>query len=433
MLVPQMGICNVIVSTPEGFISIVHSCGKFMTIWEPGCHIRNPWTEIAYMVSKQYITYDTPVNECPTIDNVMVEIDVSVVFHIKESHDDIKAFVYSLGPEKLDDMLQAFQQECVRTMARQKKYSNIYDLMDTEEYIIPEAGADEANAGEIASEKVMLPGQTAADIQMTPIQKSQEEKDNHAVNEQLEYTKQAMNEKLDPYGVQIYSITITNVKLPSEFRYQMETATTFDSKNRCASAEQEYKLLVIKNNEKQHQARQRADENLKEMASTNQMRLAQEEKLTTTFQAETNAIIANIKEEMNSELRQIGADADLGVAKLETQKEVLTSEINATTSAMAFQLNAEIDAFVKTTRAECSKTVSALEAKALSSRAEAESISATALVSKRDFEAKMAQLRILKNLAVNENVAVSGSNKDSVVAQIVASQNASIALGITSN
>lgn len=62
--------------------------------------------------------------------------------------------------------------------------------------------------------------------------------------------------------------------------------------------------------------------------------------------------------------------------------------------------------------------------------AEAEEVAATSLVAKRDFEAKMAQLRILKNLAVNEQVAVSGTNKDSVVAQIVASQNASVALGI---
>jgi regulator of protease activity HflC (stomatin/prohibitin superfamily) len=40
--------------------------------------------------------------------------------------------------------------------------------------------------------------------------------------EQLENTKRTMNEKLGAYGINIWSITITNVLLPPAFRSQME-------------------------------------------------------------------------------------------------------------------------------------------------------------------------------------------------------------------
>jgi len=429
VLIPSMGLCDLIVSVPEGFISIVHKCGEFVSIWGAGFHVRSPWVEVAFMIGQQYITYDSPVTECPTMDNVMVEIDVSVVFHIKDTEDDVKAFIYSLGPEKLDDMLQAFQVETVRTMARQKKYSNIYDLMDTEELTLPDEAPEEREVAEIPAEAIVIPGAASpAAMEMTTMKDKEPDVDD--VNEQLDKTKREMNEKLAPYGVKVYSITITNVKLPGEFRSQMENATTYETLNRKQQAQQQYEMLKIKNEEKRHQAEQRADEDLKQMESTNKMRLAQEEKVTETFQAETNALIANIKEKMNSELREIKADADLAVAKLETEKELLLTRIQAETSAEITQLNAEIEAFSLAATANAKKEVASIESQALSMSAEAEEVAATALVAKRDFEAKMAQLRILKNLAVNEQVAVSGSNKDSVVAQIVASQNASVALGI---
>lgn len=82
--------------------------------------------------------------------------------------------------------------------------------------------------------------------------------------EQLENTKRTMNEKLGNYGINIYSITITNVLLPPQFRAQMEEATTFESKNIRAAAEQKYKLLVINDNEKQRQSIQRMQEELQE-------------------------------------------------------------------------------------------------------------------------------------------------------------------------
>eukprot|EP00479_Gromia_sphaerica_P004757 TRINITY_DN15619_c0_g1_i1.p2 TRINITY_DN15619_c0_g1~~TRINITY_DN15619_c0_g1_i1.p2 ORF type:complete len:83 (-),score=25.02 TRINITY_DN15619_c0_g1_i1:42-290(-) len=62
----------------------------------------------------------------------MVEIDITTTFHIIHNADDLEKFAYKLGPEKLDQMLKAFQEEAAREMARKRKYNEIYDLMDTQ-------------------------------------------------------------------------------------------------------------------------------------------------------------------------------------------------------------------------------------------------------------------------------------------------------------
>jgi regulator of protease activity HflC (stomatin/prohibitin superfamily) len=92
------------------------------------------------------------VKKVPTADNVFVSIDVEVVFKILRDEANIRAFAYNLGPPRLEKLLQAFLEESIRTMARMKTYSKVFDLMDS------------------------------------------------AADEQLENTKRRMNENLSTYG-----------------------------------------------------------------------------------------------------------------------------------------------------------------------------------------------------------------------------------------
>lgn len=83
MLTPYRWVLCCHFTIPEGFHAVVHRCGAYAGSWQPGCHCASPWTKIQYMVPKHYATFDTPVKEVATKDNVMVKIDVSVVFRIK--------------------------------------------------------------------------------------------------------------------------------------------------------------------------------------------------------------------------------------------------------------------------------------------------------------------------------------------------------------
>jgi len=248
--------------------------------------------------------------------------------------------------------------------------------------------------------------------------------------EQLENTKRVMNQKLGPYGVKIYSITITNVLLPAAFRHQMEEATTFESKNIRAAARQKYELTVIRDTEKRAQANQMLEEELAEARSMNAQRVANETKITNLFEAGTKAILADIGEKMNADVRVLHNNSELEVAKLEKAKKIELANINAEAEAEALRIRTETDAFVIQTRAQTKADVAALNAEAMKYTAKAEEIAAKQLTQRRDFEEKMSNLRVLKNMAMNEQVAIAGTNKDNVLAQLLASKNSSVALGL---
>src|SRR5690606_21236078 len=82
--------------------------------------------------------------------------------------------------------------------------------------------------------------------------------------EQLEMTKRMMNDKLGEYGVEVFSITITNVVLPQKLAQTMEDATTWHAKNEYAKIQQEYEMKVLEDSEKKQQHKQKLKEDREE-------------------------------------------------------------------------------------------------------------------------------------------------------------------------
>lgn len=449
VLEPERNTCSMYLTIPQGFKALVTSYQSFVGIWPPGWHMAPPWIKVSHLVTEQYIVYDTPVKECPTLDNVMVEVDVSVVFHIKDEAAAVENFVYRLGPEELENMLHAYQEEAVRAMARQKKYSSIYDLMDMEEPDLPhqvavqndeDAKTIENAVGELASEEVHsaipmqnMQKQTGEYQPLTSGKQMQPDDDELGVQDQLETTKRSMNSRLNEFGVNVYSITITNVTLPWEFRNQMEDATTFDSKNRRAHAEQQFLILVQNNNETREKANQLLREELAEAQAKNEQRVANEMKITNKFEAETQKLIADIQEQTNAGVLNIRTQTELEVARLQKAKELELSSLSAEAAAEVSRIKAEVEAYVAHASASADLEVQKLAADELKILAEAEGVASTKLKSRRDYDAKMASLRVVQNLGANDQVVVAGSNKDSVVAQLVGAKNSALALGLNEN
>jgi len=262
-----------------------------------------------------------------------------------------------------------------------------------------------------------------------------EEKEHHEagefeVNEQLANIKRVMNEKLNEYGVQVYSITITNVHLPDQFRKQMEDATTFDSKNKKAFAEQKYNLMVIEDNEKRSEATQRMNEAKKEAMAENEQKMANETRQTALYEAETRAIIADIDEKLNADTLNLRTQSELSVAQLAKAKELITAQLDAEAVAESRTILSEMEAFVNKSKAEAKAAVAKNNALTLAHQAQAENVAASKLRQRRDFEAKMAHLRVLKNLSSNNKLVLSGTNKDSVVAQLLATQQGAAMVGL---
>lgn len=405
VLIPARG-CAWWLTVPEGFYALATAHGRNVGQWNPGCHFARPWERISHLVSKQYVVFDSPIKACPTADNVMVEIDVSVVFHIDGDHGDdpIYEFVYHLGPEKLEKMLVAYQEEAVRTMARMKKYSDIYDLMDTEL-------DDEEDQAE---------------------EKGDEEEEVH-VQMQLENTKRVMNNRLNRYGVQVFSITITNVHLPAQFRDQMENATTFESLNINQQARQRYDVLVIENEEEQNRARQKLQELKAQHMAENRRKLAEESRKTDLYKAETDKLESEIQEKQKAAVMRINADSQLKVAKLNNEKDQIVEKIRAEAMAESRVIVSEMKAKMLIQEAEAKRSVAENDARRLTVEAEAEKLAAKKLRARREFELKVAQLRTLRQLAANKKLSLSGSNNDNVVAQLLSAKNAGAVMGLNVN
>ena len=198
VFLPRRQTCSWWLIIPTGFVALINRHGRYVGMGHAGIQWASPVVAVSHLVPTQYIIYDTPVKECPTQDNVMVTIDVTLILRIDTDHEkSVYNFCYQLGPRGLDDMLKAFQEEAVRGMARKRKYNEIYDLMDTKQ------------------------------------------------DKQLEQTLRDLNEHFGKYGVEILSIAVTNVHLPIEFSNTMQEATVWHNRNEFKTLEQEYTLQVL--------------------------------------------------------------------------------------------------------------------------------------------------------------------------------------------
>ena len=113
---------------PSG-VTVLHQwCGRHAGLMEPGCKCCFCCcASIQAILSQNSIRFDAPVKNCPTRDNVRVTVDVSFTFHIGNFDDpeqlerDAVNFVYHLGPQRLEEMLECETEEEIRTFVYKYK------------------------------------------------------------------------------------------------------------------------------------------------------------------------------------------------------------------------------------------------------------------------------------------------------------------------
>jgi len=382
VLCPSRMPCSVAICIPQGFKAFVASHGKHMEIWEPGVHYAAPWHSVTHLVGLQNFVYDTPVKECPTLDNVMVTIDVTLVFHVRPDDDLLMKFVFNLGPEGLDGMLQQVQQDSVRAMVRQRKYDEIYDLMNT------------------------------------------------ASDDLLHGTMKELNTTFQDYGVEITAMAVTNVHLPQSIADDMQQTTIYHNQDEYHKLNQAHQLLVIENDEKEKKEKQAMKEKLEQYEAECKKRLALEHSKLHLIKAETKKILSEIKEQENADVVKIDAEGRLKASEIDRKKNVQLSQIKAQGEAEGEQLRVEARAYVTKTLATADATVAQRKAEALSVLAAAENAAAEGLASKRMYDEKMRQLNVIQALSQNTDVAIAGHTKDHMVTQLLSSTRQAAVLGV---
>jgi len=357
------GLCCY-VAIPSGFSAIVSKFGAVVEgdmedgTWSPGCHCFNPLLKVDKLVSKQLIIFDTPVRDVKTKDAITVNIDVLISFEIVRATD----FVYSIGPEKFDDLLRASQDEALRQMANETLVENIYDL--------------------------------------------------HGAN--TEHIVKDMNAKFEKYGILIHHFTVKNVRIPKEMGDDFEEKTLFDSKTTMKHMKQESDRLNLNNIEGKQKLKEEC-ENARQAAEQQALVVkTQAIRDTSEVVAQTQKDISELEASWNIQKQQIIADSELEIQKLKSQILSIEREIKSKTSADCGKLEAEAQAYQKQKQAEAAVAVAEKLANGKKALGEAEGEGANAFLARRQQEADMKRLEILEQLVHNQGIQIATSQENHV-------------------
>lgn len=90
-----------------------------------------PYTQIQFLVTQQNFQFDLPVRNCPTIDNIYIQIEVSIVLRVKPGEDNVKNFCYKTSVNQMNEQLDAAISERIRVLARSKTHLEAYSIKGT--------------------------------------------------------------------------------------------------------------------------------------------------------------------------------------------------------------------------------------------------------------------------------------------------------------
>lgn len=344
---------------PAGFSAIVSRWGADVQgnepdgTWSPGFKWFCCWHRVNRLVSKQLIIFDTPVKEVKTADHITVNIDVLIVCEIVKADD----FIYQLGPEKLDSLLRATQEEVLRSVAYEIPVENIYDL--------------------------------------------------HGHN--TEAWVKEMNKMFEKYGVQIHHFTVRNVQIPTDMAQDFESKTLYQSKTIEKKMKQEEQKMDLSNQEEKSKLKEECDN----------LRMAAEEEMVTTraqITKETREVLANTEKDMGmkeaereAEIADMTATAELEAAKIAAEILAIQRQNKAKIEAEVEKLEAEATAYENSQKAKSRKEAQSKIAAGKKAVSEAEGEAAEAFSARRRQEQEMARLDILERLANNDQIIITSS------------------------
>jgi len=355
VLIPEGRCClSFLLKIPSGVSAIVQRFGQDVGEYTPGLHFAPSWYEVAYLVTKQSCTYYYQVANCPTRDNVMLKVEITLVFRVLKA----QQFVYSLGATKFDDALKAVAEEAIRAVVRAIKHNHVYELRGS--------GAD-----------VLL---------------------------------KALNAKFERFGVLFSNATIINVTLPQDLASALQNATTFDAKMRQQIRSQEFALKVL-NDENDQALKTLHLENERAIASE----VARKDRVkielgTKQTEQERRKQLAIVKAQQDMSVLKIDTDTKLQTDVIGISADVELSIKRAQGDVQAQRITAEQAAATLRIESEAALVEAQNKAKAISLEADAEAKVYEQLQQKRSYDLRLAGVKAVQSLARSGKVVIGGES-----------------------
>lgn len=156
-----------LVRVPEGTTALLTRAGRYVRTLEGGTQIVPPWFAVSHLVTRREIPYDVPAVDALTKDNVRATVDTLITFTISDPY----RFVYSITADDFDEILLAACLDAIRGGVRRLSSDKIADL----------------------------------------------------TRQETSELRQALNAEVEPYGVMIKKINVTDARPPEEFLRSQES------------------------------------------------------------------------------------------------------------------------------------------------------------------------------------------------------------------
>lgn len=331
---------------------------------KPGLKMFWPsWYRVSHVVTKQAVTLANPVHGCPTSDNVMVDIDISISFQIGPTENDAYTFVYSLGAHRFDELLYSLTEEAIRGLVHSVRHDQVHDLR--EEFAVG--------------------------------------------------MKTDLNAKLKSFGVFIQNVKVTNVSLPRALSRTLEETTAFKTRMEEQEKNQENQMRILLNQETRNLTalEKKNDRAIQNLQAESVRAAIIRDKRRTMAEAKAQVLIAEHVSQNENKLKAAEGDKANAVAGATAQ----TVQAKALPIAELKNLKANFDRFVNAAKicAEAKIQAAEKEAAKILAKAEAEGESAEFLVVKREYDFKQKKLVVETSLLEAVPLVVSGKNGDQLI------------------
>jgi len=285
-----------------------------------------------------------------------------VVFQVEKALD----FVFKLGPCKLNNILSAFLEESIRSLARTFAYDEIYNVR----------------------------------------------------GHNLSSMVRSLTDKVQQFGISIHSITITDVLLPQLLQDSLQRTTKYTAMEKCKTMEQVYNSMKLENENTRLMEKSKRENEITAAGEEHKRAIGSVKKEADEVDALVDKRLKEIEAEGKAIVRTklLEAEKDKATLNGEAYKTMVTLKANGAYEAA--MLNVKRDCYVEQRSSDCALTVAKNNASALKIASDAEAKAAKNLRDKRKFTLLAQQTAIMEALSQNKNVVISGSSDYSSFAQI---------------
>jgi len=369
VLVPRSPIfASIALSVPSGPFVLYQSWYANQGQLSPGMILFWPsWNRISHIVSRAVVTYNAPAQDCPTADNVLVNVDLSLTFRIGPDAEAAAAFVYELGAHRFDELLSLQTEEAIRGLVYSVTHDKVNDLR--EEFAL----------GVLST----------------------------------------LNSKFNKYGVQIMNVKITDCQLPSELQQRLERTTAFRTKldEKAKTFENTARVLEDKATTELQTLRKKNARRIQFIQAEQKKYTVQLREMEEKAKGELRVEKVQSSSRVEILLKQAKGDEVSEIVKANQTAEGLSKRTDVESKKQLIE--AEQGANVKISQAQGNLKKVEAEAAAMVAKAEAAAAGSKSLEEKRKYELEWSRLSVLEELAGKGRRFISGDKGRGILQELI--------------